>query len=93
MLKVKVPLKVLFDWKNDNENGGWVSHFQNRCPNLLPSTHDGIYLQICSVGVTLKSCKECDEAMVISFTPLRKVGRSQSQRGVKHRVVIDDFQL
>ena len=31
--------------------------------------------------------------MVISITPLREVGRSQSQRGVKHRVEIDDFQL
>ena len=31
--------------------------------------------------------------MVISFTLLREVGRSQSQRGVKHRVEIDDFQL
>ena len=31
--------------------------------------------------------------LVIFFTLLREVGRSQSQRGVKHRVEINDFQL
>ena len=33
------------------------------------------------------------ERLVISFMLLREVGRSQSQRGVKHRVEIDDFQF
>ena len=31
--------------------------------------------------------------MVISLSPLQTFGRRQSQRGVKHRVEIDDFQL
>ena len=35
----------------------------------------------------------CTNLLVISFTRLQKVERSQSQRGVKHQVEIDDFQL
>ena len=35
----------------------------------------------------------CHWLMVISFTPLQKVEKNQSQRGVKYQVEIDDFQI